>query len=101
MEGIKHINKKAGRDLEKPSINGAKEANLKFLYEDVRTLFCDEISMVGSSKLTKIHYRMQDLANGKDKYKFMGGRSFIATGDMWQLPPVKDRYIFEKKPSRW
>ena len=53
---------------------------------------------------------MQDLADGKDKYKFMGGRSFIATGDMWQLPPVKDKYIFEKNhldgrpscsPSHW
>ena len=91
-------------------LNGAKEANLKFLYEDVSTLFCEEISLVGSSKLTKIHYRMQDLADGKDKYKFMGGKSFIATGDMWQLPPVKDKYIFEKNyldgrpsicPSHW
>ena len=124
MEGIKHINVKAGNELNKPSIiamaptanaayiikaktidsamcfnrdrnytklGGAKEANLKFLYDDVTTLFCDEISMVGSTKLTKIHYRMQDLADGKDKYKFMGGKSFIATGDMWQLPPVKDR----------
>ena len=143
MEGIKHVNARAGRELNKPTIiamaptanaafivgaktidsalcfsrsknytklNGAKEANLKFLYEDVTTLFCDEISMVGSSKLTKINYRMQDLADGKDKYKFMGGRSFIATGDMWQLPPVKDKYIFEKNhldgrpsccPSHW
>ena len=53
---------------------------------------------------------MQDLADGTDKYKFMGGKSFIATGDMWQLPPVKDRFIFEKNhldgrpscsPSHW
>ena len=143
MEGVKHINIKAGTELNKPAIiamaptanaayiinaktidsalcfsrsrsytklDGAKQANLKFLYEDVRTLFCDEISMVGSTKLTKINYRMQDLADGTDKYKFMGGKSFIATGDMWQLPPVKDRFIFEKNhldgrpscsPSHW
>ena len=53
---------------------------------------------------------MQDLADGEDKKRFMGGRSFIATGDMWQLPPVKDRFIFENNhldgrpecsPSHW
>ena len=41
---------------------------------------------------------------------FMGGKSCIVTGDMWQLPPVKDRYIFshakldqrpECAPSHW
>ena len=98
MEGIKHINIKAGAELNKPAIiavaptanaayiinaktidsalcfsrnrnytklDGPKQANLKFLYDDVKTLFCDEISMVGSSKLTKINYRMQDLADGR------------------------------------
>ena len=98
------------RNRNDTKLDGPKQANLKFLYDDVKTLFCDEISMVGSSKLTKINYRMQDLADGKDTNKFMGGKSFIATGDMWQLPPVKDRFIFEKNhldgrptccPSHW
>ena len=50
--------------------------------------------MVGSGKLAKINFRLQDLADGKDKKTFMGGKSCITTGDMYQLPPVKDKYIF-------
>ena len=91
-------------------LSAAREANLKFMYEDVTTLFCDEVSMVGSTKLTKIHFRMQDLADGDEKYKFMGGRSCVVTGDFFQLPPVKDKYAFENNhldgrptcsPSHW
>ena len=99
-----------GRGYGYDKLGAQKESNLKFKYDQVSTLFCDEISMVGSSKLTKINFRMQDFADGEDKKRFMGARSFIATGDMWQLPPVKDRFIFEKNhldgrpdcsPSHW
>ena len=66
--------------------------------------------MVGSRKLTKMNFRLQDLADGENSQNFMGGKSVIATGDMWQLPPVKDSYVFEKNnlygkpsccPSHW
>ena len=99
-----------GRGYGYDKLGPNKESNLKFKYDQVSTLFCDEISMVGSSKLTKINFRMQDFADGEDKKRFMGAKSFIATGDMWQLPPVKDRFIFEKNhldgrpdcsPSHW
>ena len=58
----------------------AKMAMLKFMYEDVQMIIVDEISMVGSSKLAKINYRLQDLADGNKKNDFMGGISFIASG---------------------
>ena len=54
---------------------------MKFQYEDVVIMFIDEISMVGSMKMTKINFRLQDLADGDNKQKFMGGRSLIASGD--------------------
>ena len=56
-------------------------AKMKFLYEDVWVLFIDEISMVGSKKLTKINFRLQDLADGERKLQFMGGRSLVASGN--------------------
>ena len=57
-------------------------------------IFIDEISMVGSGKLAKINFRLQDIAEGSNRKQFMGNKSCIVTGDMWQLPPVKDKYIF-------
>jgi hypothetical protein len=55
-------------------------AMMKFQYEDVKVIFCDEISMVGSMKLAKINYRFQDIADGPNKQEFMGGISFLASG---------------------
>jgi hypothetical protein len=40
---------------------------MKFQYEDVKVVFCDEISMVGSMKLAKINFRFQDIADGSKK----------------------------------
>ena len=100
----------SGNNYSYQKLSGNREANLKFLYDDVSTIFCDEVSMVGSGKLTKINFRMQDLADKNQKTDFMGRKNFIAGGDMWQLPPVKDRFVYEKNkldgrpscaPSHW
>ena len=85
-------------------------AMMKFQYEDVKAIFCDEISMVGSMKLAKINYRLQDFADGNKKKEFMGGVSFIASGDLQQLPPIYDNLVTDKNsldgrpacaPSHW
>ena len=55
-------------------------AMMKFQYENVKVIFCDEISMVGSKKLSKINFRFQDIADGTKKKEFMGGISFVASG---------------------
>ena len=60
-----------------------KMAMMKFQYEDVSAIFCDEISMVGSMKLSKINFRLQDLADGSKKKEFMGGISFVASGKIY------------------
>ena len=83
-----------GSNYKYQKLSADRESDLKFKYDEVSTLFIDEISMVGSGKLAKINFRLQDLADGKDKKTFMGGKSCITTGDMYQLPPVKDKYIF-------
>ena len=58
----------------------SRMAQMKFQFEDVQVIFCDEISMVGATKLARINYRLQDLVEGSKKHSFMGGISFIATG---------------------
>ena len=126
-EGIKHINIKPGRELDKPSVismaptanaayilqdaktidsalcfnrrkqytklSASKEANLKFLYEDVSVIIIDEISMVGTIKLTKINFRLQDLAIGLYQYKFFGGRSSLVTGNNKCTMCIVSKYI--------
>ena len=58
-----------------------KMSSMKYQYEDVEVLFIDEISMVGSKKLTKINFRLQDIADAENKLKFMGGKSLVASGN--------------------
>ena len=83
---------------------------MRFQYDEVHVIFCDEISMVGSMKLTKINYRLQDIAEGTYKHDFMGGKSFIASRDLWQLPPIYDNMVTDRNsldgrpacaPSHW
>ena len=57
-----------------------KMAMMRFNFEDVHVVFCDEISMVGSMKLLKINYRLQDLIDGTRCKDYMGGISFVASG---------------------
>ena len=57
-------------------------ASMKFQFEDVKVIFCDEISMVGSMKLAKINFRFQDIVDGPNKKEFMGGISFVASGNI-------------------
>ena len=84
-----------------------KVSKFTFVYEDVGVVFCDEISMVGSCKFTRINFQLQDIFCNN---LFLGGLSFIAVGDFHQLPPALDGYIFENNhldgrpaisPSHW
>ncbi len=94
IESAMHINMERYNSFTKPS--AAKSSQLAFEYSDVAAIICDEISMVGTNKLAAINYQMQNLADGPKKKEFMGGKSFIAAGDLRQLPPVLDQYIFQK-----
>ena len=58
----------------------SRQAMMKFQYENVKVAFCDEVSMLGSSKLAKINFRFQDIVDGDRKNLFMGGISFVASG---------------------
>ena len=62
------------------SADEGRMATMKFMYEDLKLVICDEISMVGAMKLARINYRLQELADGHRKQQFMGGISFIASG---------------------
>ena len=68
-------------------------AVLKELYQNLEMVFIDEISMVGCNMLQKIHETLCNITG--NKYTPFGGISIIATGDLRQLKPVSDSWIFE------
>ncbi|XP_055685660.1 uncharacterized protein LOC129791526 [Lutzomyia longipalpis] len=61
--------------------------------KDVKVLIVDEISMVGSNINSKMDNRMRQICGINESY---GGKSVIFVGDLKQLKPVKDKYVFEK-----
>ena len=58
----------------------------------VKYIFIDEVSMVGSRMLTFVHKRLQEIMGSARDF---GGISVIFVGDLFQLKPVCDSYIFK------
>ena len=61
---------------------------LRLLCKDVHTIIIDEISMVSYETSGFIHQRLTEI-------KGFGGLNIIAVGDFYQLPPVRDRFVFQ------
>jgi hypothetical protein len=58
----------------------------------LKLILLDEISMVGNSMFTvQLNNRLKDLKGSKEDF---GGVSIITLGDLFQLKPVMDGYIF-------
>ena len=63
----------------------------------VKLIFLDEISMVGNCMFNiQINNRLKDIKGTKEDF---GGVSIIAIGDLFQLQPVMDGYIFKDMDS--
>ena len=55
-------------------------------------MLLDEVSVVGNSMFTvQLNNRLKDLKGSKDDF---GGVSIITLGDLFQLKPVMDSYVF-------
>jgi endonuclease/exonuclease/phosphatase (EEP) superfamily protein YafD len=58
----------------------------------MQVIFIDEISMVGSGMFNFLDLRLQQIMGTKEPF---GGLSIITVGDLFQLKPVFDHWIFE------
>ncbi len=58
-------------------------------------LIIDEISMIGPNMLLQIHRCLQQLKGTGDEVTF-GNVSILAVGDLFQLQPVAQPYIFSQ-----
>ena len=66
---------------------------LRFKLRAVQLIFLDEISMIGNTMLNvQINNRLKDIKGSKEVFV---GFSIIALGDLFQLEPVMDSYVFK------
>ena len=67
-------------------------------YQNLQLLIIDEISMVGADTLLHISRRLCEIKNtkslGLNEHNPFGNISVLAVGDLFQLPPVRQNYVF-------
>jgi hypothetical protein len=81
--------------LELGGLSDERRDNFAKKFGQLRLLVIDEISLVGSRMFAMVDRRMRVIMRAHND--FMGGLDVIVTGDLYQAPPVRDRWIF--KPS--
>ena len=63
-------------------------------YQDLEVLFIDEVSMMGANYFDVLNYVCQNLRRNS---KVFGGLQLVLSGDMMQLSPVLDNFVFESQ----
>ncbi|XP_078383037.1 uncharacterized protein LOC144665645 [Oculina patagonica] len=64
----------------------------------LEVIFIDEISMVGSGMFTFLNLRLQQIMGTE---KLFGGVNLVTVGDLFQLKPVFDKWIFENSTDSY
>lgn len=74
-------------------LDASRLNSLRCKFAGLKIIFIDEVSMVGNSMFSiQINKRLQDIRGTTNDF---GGVSIIAIGDLFQLQPVFDGYVFE------
>ncbi len=75
-----------------------QRAALRLKFKNLHTIIIDEISMVGTRMFRDINLRLQEIKQNKSLF---GGLNVVIFGDLYQLSPIMDDWVFEppKKPK--
>uniref|UniRef100_A0A1X7UUS6 ATP-dependent DNA helicase n=1 Tax=Amphimedon queenslandica TaxID=400682 RepID=A0A1X7UUS6_AMPQE len=68
---------------------------LRQSWKYVNTIIIDEISMVSYLTMSFIHQRLTEIKGTDDSEVLFGGLNVIAVGHFFQLPPVRDKFVFQ------
>ena len=65
-------------------------------YMTLQVLIIDDVSMVGVRTINIVNCRLQEI---KANDALFGGINVLLVGDLFQLQPVTDRWIFQNRKS--
>jgi exonuclease III len=77
-------------------LDHSKLNTLRCQYSELKVLIVDEVSMMGSNMFNFVNNRLKEIF-GTEKH--FGGVSLVLVGDLFQLRPVMDRWIFQNTES--
>ena len=81
---------------------GADTLNtLQLHLEQLMVVIIDEISMIGADTLYKIHMHLQEIKGLTYSDTRFENVTIIAVGDLYQLPPLKDKKIYDTPGSNY
>ena len=76
-----------------PPMSDRIRTQLRLILSELKLLIVDEISMVANTTSLHVHQRLKEIFNTPNSELF--SRSFIAVGDLYQLPSIRRRAVFE------
>ena len=86
----------ANRGFEYCALDSDRLNTIRAKLNKLRVIFIDEISMVGSGMFNFLNLRLQQIMGTNEPF---GGISLVTVGDLFQLKPVFDKWIFENPQS--
>ena len=82
----------ADRGFEYCALDSDRLNTIRTQLQKPKVMFIHEISMVGSGMFNFFNLRLQQIMGNKEPF---GGISLITVGDLFQLKPVFDKWVFE------
>lgn len=77
-----------------PAMSDQKKTQMRLSLCELKLIIIDEISMVGNTTLLHIHQRLKEIFD-TNKSQLFAGISIIALGDLYQLPPIQRKLVFD------
>ncbi|RUA05461.1 MAG: hypothetical protein DSY43_04560, partial [Gammaproteobacteria bacterium] len=77
-----------------PPMSDQKRTQMRLSLSELKLIIIDEISMVGNTTLLHIHQRLKEIFATSNSLLF-AGISIIVVGDLYQLPPIRRKPVFE------
>ena len=77
-----------------PAMSDQRKTQYRLSLKDLKLIIVDEISMVGNTTLLHIHQRLRNFWM-LIFHTLFAGISIIAVGDLYQLPPIKKKAVFD------